>query len=278
MKKKVQFSQWTGTPIDLPGEQLIDIPLALCDNAGNAIKGQKSYSTHFLECRYKETANPVFPPSLPWEPDCCVLEGMFIINTTPLGSHKDYARFLFTRFVVSQFKRGCNEVHVIFDNPGRLANTPKYFEQNRRDHLAIVQPNHYCDTINSTTKIPTKWRENLLHCRQCKRSLVKYLTHFFLYYMHKYLQRNQRVYLAGGHDDVITDTCWYVTNGTKPQPDPRYTSNAEETDTRIWVHVRRTECKRILIISPDTDVYHIGLPLVSNLCNKELVVQVSPRR
>ena len=113
MKKKMQFSQWTGTPIDLPREQLIDIPLALCDNAGNAIKGHKSYSTHFLECRYKETANPVFLPSLPWEPDCCVIEGMFIINTTPLGSHKvmsDYARFLFTRFVVIQFKRGCNEV------------------------------------------------------------------------------------------------------------------------------------------------------------------------
>ena len=75
--------------------------------------------------------NPVFLPSLPWRPECCMLEGMFIINTTPLGSHKlmsDYAKFLITRFVMTQFKRGCHEVHIIFDNPGRLTNTPKYFK------------------------------------------------------------------------------------------------------------------------------------------------------
>ena len=47
-KKKMQLSQRTGTPIDRPGEQLIDIPLALYDNAGNAIKGPKSYTTHFI--------------------------------------------------------------------------------------------------------------------------------------------------------------------------------------------------------------------------------------
>ena len=41
------------------------------------------------------------------------------------------------------------------------------------------------------------------------------------------------MYVAGGHDDTITGTCWYVKNNTKHHPDPRYTNNAEETDTRI---------------------------------------------
>ena len=91
--------------------------------------------------------------------------------------------------------------------------------------------------------------------------------------MCKYLQQDQTIYLAGGHDDTITETCWYAKQNTKPQPDPKYTSNAEETDTRLWVHVKQTEYRKILVISPDTDVYHIGLPLVSN---KEVVVQVSP--
>ena len=65
------------------------------------------------------------------------------VNTTPLGSHKtmsDYAKFLFTRFVLTQFKRGCHEVHVIFDNPGRLQNTPKYFEQTIAVTLSAAQP------------------------------------------------------------------------------------------------------------------------------------------
>ena len=115
----------------------------------------------------------------------------------------DYAKFLFTRFILMPFKKVCDEVHIIFDNPGRLKNTPKYFERQRREISAIVQVNHCCDAITSTTKIPSKWRENLLHCRVCKRSLVKYLTHFFLHYMHKYLSQNQTMYVAGGFDDAI---------------------------------------------------------------------------
>ena len=60
----------------------------------------------------------------------------------------------------------------------------------------------------------------------------------------------------------------------KPQPDPKYNSNAEETDTRLWVHVKQTEYTRILVLSPDTDIYHIGLPLTRQ--NKQVVIQVSP--
>ena len=116
----------------------------------------------------------------------------------------------------------------------------------------------------------------MLHCREYKRSLVKYLTHFFLHYMRKCLQENQIVYVAGGYDNKIQDTCWYVRNNTNPQPNPRYTSNAQETDTRIWVHVKKTACTKILVISPDTDVYNIGLPLVSQSVNKEVLVQISP--
>ena len=41
--------------------------------------------------------------------------------------------------------------------------------------------------------------------------------------------------------------------------------NAEETDTRIWLHVKQTDFQNILVISPDTDVY-----------NKNIIVQVNP--
>ena len=49
--------------------------------------------------------------------------------------------------------------------------------------------------------------------------------------MHKYLLQNQTMYVAGGHNGDLMDTCWYVKNKTKPNPDPKYSSNAEETDT-----------------------------------------------
>ena len=104
MKKKMKHSQRTGKPVEQPGEQPIELPLALCDNSGNPLKNQKSYTTHFLDSHYREAATPVFLLSLPWKPQCCIIEGMFIINTTPLGSHtviSDYAKFLYTRFKTS---------------------------------------------------------------------------------------------------------------------------------------------------------------------------------
>ena len=232
---------------------------AISDNVGNPLKGQKSYTSRSLESRYKMANPQVFITNLPWRPECSMLEGMFLINTTPLGSHKtlsDYAKFCMTRFILLQFKRGCVEVHVIFDNPGRLKNTPKYFEHLRRDASAKVANDHCCDTITSTTKIPKRWRENLLHCRECKRSLVKFLSEYFLNNIHTYLQDNHILYVAGGFDGPLTDTAWYVQGNSRRQPDPAYTCNAEETDTRIWLHLKQTTYRRILLLSPDTD----GLP------------------
>ena len=54
------------------------------------------------------------------------------------------------------------------------------------------------------------------------------------------------------------------------QADPVFLSNAEETDT----YVRQTRHVRILVMSPDTDVYMIGIPLEC-MQSKEVVVQVS---
>ena len=42
---------------------------------------------------------------------------------------------------------------MILDNPGRLQNTPKYFEQKRRDATAKVLADHRCDDITSETMI-----------------------------------------------------------------------------------------------------------------------------
>ena len=191
MKKKICK---TGQPVERPCEQLIELPLAISDSEGNPLKGQKSYTTHFLETRYKNTEPKVFLSAVPCAPECCLVEGMFVINTTPLGSHKtmvDYAKFLLIRFIEAQFRCGCYEVHVIFDNPDRLQNTPKYFEHLRRDKLASIQTNHCCDTITGTSKIPKKWREDLINCRECKRSLVKYLTQYFLHNVHQHLHEGQ---------------------------------------------------------------------------------------
>ena len=75
--------------------------------------------------------------------------------------------------------------------------------------------------------------------------------------------------------DASHNTTWFVEGGTLPvQPDPLFASNAEETDTRVWLHARKTACTQILILSPDTDVYFIGLPLQCTQ-EKSIVIQIS---
>ena len=130
----------------------IELPLAIATNDGKPLKGQKKYTTKAIQNRYHKVSPPIISNSLPtgWIPDGCILEGMFLINTSPLGSHKtfnDYGHFLIQCYIVPQYSRGCNQVHILFDQPGRLLFTPKYFEQKQRDKQAKVSSGHTCDTF-----------------------------------------------------------------------------------------------------------------------------------
>ena len=276
----MRHSNKTGLPIDSPGEQLIQLPLALCDHEGQQNKGQKSYTTKSLETRYNDTTLSLFTSDIPhgWQPKCVLLEGMFLINTKPLGTHKtlsDYAKFLMARHITSQFKRGAMEVHIIFDNPGRLGNTPKHFEQLRRDAVRKTSVDHYCDDLQANTKIPSgNWQDNIVGCRDCKRRLVTFLGSFFLSNLNKYLRGGQVAYVAGHLNGQAGDIAWFVCGHDMPQPEPVYNCQAEETDTRLWLHATKCPHQNILILSPDTDVYHIGLPLPC-VRTKQIIVQVS---
>lgn len=60
--------------------------------------------------------------------------------------------------------------------------------------------------------------------------------------------------------------------------DPTCSSNAHESDMRIWRHVMQAKADRILVYSPDTDVYNIGLPIVHRRypgAEKEVIVQIN---
>ena len=58
------------------------------------------------------------------------------------------------------------------------------------------------------------------------------------------------------------------------EPEPTLTTNAPEADTRVWLHAKVTQAHSVLVISPDTDTYHIGLGLPW-IHEKHIMVQVS---
>lgn len=190
---------------------------------------------------------------------------------SPLGSHTtfgDYVRFLIhiCRHIIPYFSRGCTEVHACtFDNPGQLNNTPKFFEHKRRDELATVATGHNCDDIKELTRLPKKRRENLLHCRNCRRILVCFVGDFMLKYMQTHLSSNQKLYVSRAFTEQLTNPCWFVESNHSPEPDPVFSCNGEETDTMIWLHATKTHCSKITVLSADTDVYMIGLPLKCSL-------------
>jgi hypothetical protein len=94
-------------------------------------------------------------------------------------------------------------------------------------------------------------------------------------YIGAHLSSNQRCYVAGAFDGAITDTAWFVQGNNTAQPGPALICNTEETHTRIWLHVKQSRANKILIKSPDTDVYHNGLPLEC-ISRKQVIIQISP--
>ena len=79
--------------------------------------------------------------------------------------------------------------------------------------------------------------------------------------------------LAGCFEDPINTTAWCIIRDGIPQPNSLLTCNAEETDTRLWLHCKQSTSDNILILSPDTDIYHIGLPL--NHGTKYIMIRIN---
>ena len=193
-----------------------------------------------------------------WTPNSVILEGMFLIHTKPC--HKtmaDYGKFLMNRFITPHFKKGCTEVHLLFDDPGQQQENSKQFEQSRRDHSEMA-PEHLCTIFFDDAEVPTKWQQ-ILKCRICKRGLTVYLSSYIVNQVGPYLHETQKFITSGATDgpggEVATSAGVCSTQV--------FECNVSESDTRVWLHAKHSAGPHKLVISPDNDVYHIGLPLIS---------------
>ena len=85
------------------------------------------------------------------------------------------------------------------------------------------------------------------------------------------LKKTQRLVLAGcfterGENDEPPDITINIVS--------HFYSNAEEADHRIWRHATQSTANNILIHSPDTDIYNIGLSL-ANRPTKNYIIQLN---
>lgn len=269
MRRKIAHANKTGTNPDVIGQQYIEFPRALCTTDGLPVKGQKSIITHFYQARYKDVGliTHTFPTN--WIADSVILEGMFLINTKPLHCHKimgDYGNFLMSRFIVPHLKKGSQEIHLLFDDSGRQSENPKVFEQSRRD----TSPNdHTCFVFFDDAEIPVKW-QSTVKCRMCKRKLTTYLSDYFTRKITPFLTESQKYVTSGATE---TSTSVLVTKDAGARNWATIKSCVDESDTRLWLHLKHSTGRKKFILSPDTDVYHIGLPLVT--AGDSVLVQLS---
>ena len=248
-------------------------PRALMDNDGLPYKGTKSSTTAYLERRY--TNPPVIINSLPtgWIPHSVILEGMFLIQMSPLPSMncmEEYVKLLLSRYVRPHFYAGVIEVHVVFDVAGLQRETPKEIEQMRRDGtMNNASTRHHCIDFCSDLLVPEKWR-TVLGCRKCKKSLTSYIADDMLR-----LICNDRSFRS--HQTFIANIGGqaYATIGQSRQLRTDLSTNADEADLRVWLHCQRACGVHKLLYSPDTDVYHIGLSIVGGLQECDVIIQLS---
>lgn len=138
-------------------EQYLEVPRALADHNGMPHKGQKSSTTAFFSSKYQGTNVILDAYPSGWKPDSVILEGMFMIDTTPLRIHScmlEYVRFLMYRHVYAYICVGVKEIHIVFDDPGRFNSHPKDIERGRRDTGTLACNEHH--TFSDTMKIPKK--------------------------------------------------------------------------------------------------------------------------
>ena len=272
MRRKLAWNAKLGVVTHPSGEQYIELPWAICNPHGIPNKGQKSYATKWLENCYKDLVVNQFP--MAWIPDSVVLKGMFMITVSPLGSHhtmKEYTQFLLRRYALPHFVKGVKEVHIIFDNPGKQILSPKSFERRRRGDSGTLALDHQHAQFSDDSEIPQKWRDHL-QCRKCKRHLVEYLGKSIMQHAPSILHGSQKVVLAGCFTDDAQDQAWEIT-ANDMQPNTLLNNSAEEADTRMWLHVQQSCGTWKLVCSPDTDVFHIGLPLIGT--QHDIYVQIS---
>ena len=141
-----------------------------------------------------------------------------------------------------------------------MQSSPKDIERGKRDATSLVDPSHCCTQIECHS---TDWRCQLLNCRKCKRELCNFLCDEMLVLAPQFLSNNQTLFNAGGFLGNKRHQCWCIQKDGQSQPLPIFRSNAEETDLSIWLNCVRSSGTRKMLYSPDTNVYHIGMTLIS---------------
>ena len=249
-------------------DQYLELPRAITDANGLPYKSDKKNARDFLHNRYD-----ILLPYLPinWFPDAIIIEGMFMIQSIPFPgcTMKQYTAFLLDKYARYYINQGVAEIHIVFDHANRQHDHPKQIERQRRNATCI----HNHTLFHDSLKAPSKWCDHL-ECTVCKRRIINYTGYSILQMAPSLVAGTQKIIVSGFADGNDQDKAFFSTATTMKVYDPTLTCNAEEADTRLWLHVIKSVGQKKLIYSPDTDTLFIGMGIV-NTITTNVVIQIS---
>ena len=249
-------------------DQYLELPRAIADANGLPHKSDKKNARDYFHNRYD-----ILLPQLPinWFPDAIILKGKFMIQSIPFPgcTMEQYTAFLLDKYTKFYINLGVPEIHIVFDHANRQEDHPKQIERQRRN--ATCHHNH--TMFHDSLKAPSKWRDHL-DCTVCKRRIVNYIGNSILQMAKSLLTGTQKMIVSGFADGNDQDKAFFSTSTTRKVCDPKLTCNAEEADTRLWLHVNKSTGQKKLIYSPDTDTLFIGIGIV-NTITTDVVIQIS---
>ena len=225
--------------------------------------------------RYPELSTS--SPSAPY--DAIIMDFIFLLQTTPMKGQTimSYTQMLMQRHIVPRYKDGTTEIHLIFDKKCENGFNPKKVEQKRRDSNSLQPQTHtHLSDLSPCNVAPHPWRE-YINCRVCKHIIIETVGLSYMQTGAAVLRGTQKLVLGGCFgSDLAPDAAWVISaNSLIPEPEPTYNSSAYEADCRLWRHARGTSFSKILLYSPDTDIYNIGLGFQALLQEKDITVKIN---
>ena len=204
---------------------------------------------------------------------------MFLIHTSPLSHHyniQDYAFYLLQRYALKHYQVGAIEVHIVFDDLGRLEVSPKVFERQHRDKGSESLLDHQHCLFEPELTRSQEWK-NILKCRKCKHNLTESLANAMLQLAPSILTKNSRFITAGAFRGTLQDKAVMVYANHKVEIVEALESSVEEGDMRVWLHCKTSAGTKKIIYSPDTDTFHVGIGLLEDprLSEYDIYVQLN---
>ncbi len=281
-KKAIIHAQLTNTTVP-PMENFVNVPAALKDDDQvSPFKSDKAEAKRYYE-EHKVYGDCFTYEILRSTVDVVIFDAMFLLHSTPkhpCPTFEHYAQQFYRDRIKQYFSAPfcAKEVHVVFDcHDMNVSTSPKAFERARRDSS---RESAVYDEINDQTVL--KWNirwEDILSDRHSKQQIVKYLCIKLVEIAADELAGGQRLYTNRGSSNA--STCLALVSDSS-NPDRKveattYSCCHEEADTLVWFHAVQCGYKKVLIYSPDTDVFNIGLRVATANLDKEFTVELKKK-